>query len=95
MACSSIVPRTRRYVEGYGFLPFARNLYNKYGKSLLDTAAKAGPGAAKTASKNADYKTLEPTEELIENKTTEKIMKPKLASDEKEILKKYLFHQRK
>ena len=25
-----IEPRERRYVEGYGFLSFARNLNNKY-----------------------------------------------------------------
>lgn len=83
MACSSIVPRTRKYVKGYRFLPSARNLYNKYGKRLLDTAAKAGPETSKYASKNVVHKTSELTEELIENKTTEKIMKPKLVSDEK------------
>ena len=26
---------TRKYVKGYRFLPFARNLSNKYGKQLL------------------------------------------------------------
>lgn len=83
MACSSIVPRTRKYVKGYRFLPSARNLYNKYGKRLLDTTAKAGPETSKYASKNVVHKTSELTEELIENKTTEKIMKPKLVSDEK------------
>ena len=31
-------PRTRRYVAGYGFLSFARDLPNKYEKILLDTA---------------------------------------------------------
>ena len=60
-----------------------RNLYNKYGKRSLDTAAKAGPETSKYASKNVVHKTPELTEELIENKTTEKIMKPKLVSDEK------------
>ena len=40
-------PRTRRYVEGYGLLPFARNLSNKYEKKLLDTATKTGLNAAK------------------------------------------------
>ena len=28
----SIEPRTREYVKCFGFLPFVRNLYNKYGK---------------------------------------------------------------
>ena len=32
----TIEPTERRYVKGYGFLSFARNLNNKYGqKSLL------------------------------------------------------------
>ena len=30
----SIEPRERRYVKGYGFLSFARNFDDKYGKSL-------------------------------------------------------------
>ena len=33
-----IKPRTRNYIKGYG--SFARNLSNKYGKQLLDTATK-------------------------------------------------------
>ena len=28
-----IEPRTTKYVKGYGFLSFARNLYNKFGKN--------------------------------------------------------------
>ena len=39
-----IEPRERRYVKGYGFLYFAenigRNLSNKYGQKLVDTAKK-------------------------------------------------------
>ena len=36
----SIEPRERRYVKGYGFLSFARNYGNKYGKKLMNTAIK-------------------------------------------------------
>ena len=36
----SIEPRERRYVKGYGFLSFARNFGNKYGKKLMNTATK-------------------------------------------------------
>ena len=43
--------KIRKYVKGYGFLPFARKCGDKYGKQLIDTAAKAGIDAAKTASK--------------------------------------------
>ena len=37
----SIEPRERRYIKGYGFLSFARNFGNKYGKKLMNTAIKA------------------------------------------------------
>ena len=29
----SVEPRKRRYVKGYGFMSFARNFGNKYGKN--------------------------------------------------------------
>ena len=54
MASYSIEPRTRKYVKGYGFLSFARDLSNKYGKQLLDTRLDA----LKTASKNYSLKQL-------------------------------------
>ena len=37
-----IEPRERRYVKGYGFMSFARNFGNKYGKKLMNTAIKTG-----------------------------------------------------
>ena len=40
MTRNSIEPRTRKYVKGYGFLSFERNLSNKYGQQLLDVATK-------------------------------------------------------
>ena len=40
--CYSIEPRERRYVKGYGFMSFARNVGNKYGKKLMNTAIKTG-----------------------------------------------------
>ena len=36
----SIEPKERRYVKGYGFLSFARNFGNKYGKKLMNTSIK-------------------------------------------------------
>ena len=33
-------PTTRKFVKGYGFLPFTRNLFDKYGKKLLDSSIK-------------------------------------------------------
>ena len=40
--CYSIEPRERRYIKGYGFLSFARNFGNKYGKKLMNTTIKTG-----------------------------------------------------
>ena len=47
----SIEPRFRKDVKGYGFSSFAKNVSNKYGKKLMDTATKTGMDAAKIASK--------------------------------------------
>ena len=51
----------RKYVEGYGFLSFARKFGDKYGKKLMDTATKTGTDAAKTASKRVIQKTAKAT----------------------------------
>ena len=64
----STKPRFRKYLEGYGFLSFARKFGNKYGKKLMDTATKTGINAAKTVSKTA-----EATRDLIGNKIADKI----------------------
>ena len=47
----STEPRFRKYVKGYGFLSFAKNFGNKYGKKLMDTATKTRMDVAKIASK--------------------------------------------
>ena len=47
----SIEPRERRYVKGYGFMSFARNFGNKYGKELTDTTIKTGKDFATIAGK--------------------------------------------
>ena len=33
----STEPKFRKYVQGYGFLSFARALGDRYGKKLIDT----------------------------------------------------------
>ena len=57
----SIELRTRKYVKGYGFLSFAKNigknLGNKYGQKLLDSTKKSTMDAIKTASKRPIQKT--------------------------------------
>ena len=73
----SIEPKDRIYVKGYGFLSFAKNmgknLSNKYGQKLLDSAKKSTTDAIKTASKRAIQKTAEATGDLIGNKIADKI----------------------
>ena len=60
-------PKYRRYVQGYGFLSFARKFGDKYGKKLINTATKAGIDAVKSASKIVVQKTAEATGDLIGN----------------------------
>ena len=69
----SIEPRNRIYVKGYGFMSFARNMSNKYGKKLVDTAKTSATDAIKTASKGAIQKTAEATGDLIGNKNADKM----------------------
>ena len=63
----------RKYVQGYGFLSFARKYDHKYGKNLMDTATKTGMDAAKTPSKRVAQKTPETARDLTGNKIAEKI----------------------
>ena len=34
----SVQPKCRKYVQGHGFLSFAKKFGDKYGKKLMDTA---------------------------------------------------------
>ena len=70
----SIEPTERTYVKGYGFLSFARNLNNKYGQKLADSAKTSATNAFKIASKRAIQKIpTEATGDLIGNKIVDKI----------------------
>ena len=69
----SVEPTERRYVKGYGFLSFAKNLNNKYSQKLIDSAKKFATDAFKIASKRAIQKTAEATRDLIGNKIADKI----------------------
>ena len=69
----STEPKVRKYVEGYGFLWFARKFGDKHGNKLMDTATKTGIGAAKNASKRLVQKTAEATGDLIGNKIANEI----------------------
>ena len=52
----STEPKDRMHVKGYGFLSFAKNigknLSNKFGQKLFDSAKKSTTDATKTASKS-------------------------------------------
>ena len=69
----STKPTFRKYVKGYGFLSFPINFGDKYGKKLMDTAAKPGIDATKTASKKVVHKTAKGTGDLIGNKIADKV----------------------
>ena len=81
----SLEPHYRRYVQGQGFMSFARNIgnkygkkifdvsksmKNKYGKKILDNSLSAGKDFAKIAGKSA-----EATGDLIGNKIADRITK--------------------
>ena len=73
----SIEPRERIYVKGYEFLSFAKsmgkNLSNKYGQKLLDSAKKLTTDAIKTASERAIQKAAEASGDLIGYRIADKI----------------------
>ena len=94
--CYSIEPRERRYVKGYDFLSFARNIgthatkvaknmNNKYIQKLVDTAKKSATDVIKTASIRATQKTAEATGDLVGNKIADKITSASKKSRNEEI----------
>ena len=81
----SIEQKYGTYVNGCGFLSFAKIFGNKYGKKLMDTARKTETDAAKTVSKKEVQKTAEATGDLVGNKITDQINSVrKIKSKEKE-----------
>ena len=43
----SLEPRYRRYVQGQGFMSFARNIGNKYGRKIFDKSIDVGKSMKK------------------------------------------------
>ena len=72
----SVEPRDRKYVKGYEFLSFAKNIgkkiSSKYSQKLVDSAQKFATDAIKSASKRAIQKTAETTGYLTGNEIAEK-----------------------
>ena len=85
----SLEPIYRGFVQGYGFLSFAKNFgdkcgrklmhtatkvgTSKYGKKIIDTTRKQGSEFAKTACIIIVQRNVEATGDLIENKIADKI----------------------
>ena len=96
----SLEPYYRRYVQGQGFMSFARNKYGKkifdksldvgksmkrkYGKKILDISLSAGKDFAKIAGKNVLTKSAEATGDLIGNKIADRITKSARNKEQKE-----------
>ena len=95
----SLEPHYRRYLQGQGFMSFARNMgnkydkkrfdvsksmKNKYGKKILDNSLSAGKDFAKIAGKKVLTKSEEATGDLIGNKIADRITKSAKNNEQKE-----------
>ena len=76
----SLEPRYRIYVQGQGFMSFARNI----GKKILNNSISAGKDIAKIAGKKVLTKSAEATGDLIGNKIAAKITKSTRNKEQKE-----------
>ena len=96
----SLEPCYRRYVQGQGFMSFAKNIGNKYGKKLfdkrikkygkkygnklLDNSISAGKDFAKIAGNKVLTKSTEATGDMIGNKIADRITKSSRNKAQKE-----------
>ena len=93
----SLEPHYRRYVQGQGFMSFARNIGNKYGKKIFDKSLDVGKSMkkkygkksvgkdfAKIAGKKVLTKSAEATGALIGNKIADRITKSARNKEQKE-----------
>ena len=77
----SIEHKKRIYVKGYGFMSFARNVSDKYSKSLIDKGIDVSKTFVKTAGKRILKKSAEATGDLIGNKIADKITAKPIKND--------------
>ena len=95
----SLEPNYRKYVQGQGFMSFAKNIGNKYGKKIfdksidvsneygrkiLDKSMDASKDFAKIADKKVLHKSAEATGEMIGNKVADRITKSSRNKAQKE-----------
>ena len=85
----SLEPSYRKYVQGQGFMSFAKNIgnkysrkivlvidvSNKYGRKILDKSMDAIKDFAKIAGKKVLHKIAEASGEMIGNKVADRITK--------------------
>ena len=72
----SLEPHYRRYVQGQGFMSFARNIGNKHGKKIFDKSLDVG--------KKVLTKSAEATGDLIGNKIADRITQSARNKEQKE-----------
>ena len=77
----SVDPKKGIYVKGYGFMSLARNLSDKYSKSLTDKGIDVSKTFAKTAGKRILKKSAEAAGDLIGNKIADKITAKPIKND--------------
>ena len=95
----SLEPNYRKYVQGQGFMSFAKNIgnkygrkifdksidvSNKYGRKILDKSMDASKDFAKIAGKKVLHKSAEATGEMIGNKVADRITKSSRNKAQKE-----------
>ena len=74
----------RKYVQGQGFMSFAKNIGNKYSRKILDKSIDVGKDFAKIAGKKVLHKSAEATGEMIGNKVANRITRSSINKVQKE-----------
>ena len=95
----SLEPNYRKYIQGQGFISFAKNIgnkygrkifdksidaSNKYGRKILDKSMDAGKDFAKIAGRKVLHNIAEATGEMIGNKVAGRITKSSRNKAQKE-----------
>ena len=95
----SLEPSYRKYVQGQGFMSFAKNIgnkygrkifdksidvSNKYGRKILDKSIDTSKDFAKIAGKKVLHKSAEAAGEMIGNKVADRITKCSRNKSQKE-----------
>ena len=55
----SLEPSYRKYVHGYGFMSFAKNIRNKYGRKIFDKSIDVGKSMKKKCGKKILDKSMD------------------------------------